>query len=301
MEPLEVPLRAPSQQSLLKTANLPRKSQGNPRKSIKVPLSARLKIMIHKVWPRLFAVYGRQEAADEEDGVGDGGVVHTAKVEVALIAERVRIEVDHVAVDEVIGRQALENAVDMAVADAAGKIQKDVEIVERADAFENLFFDSAGEVRGDYVCGSARCVDVGGEIPTDRVEAVFFEQDPVEFALDLFVGDLAARGEVVDVAVAGAVKGKVAQEAAQIGVVRSMGAPCDECPAGLREEFFSGQAVHAASFRVERVVGEGLVVEEKVRAVNADVEQIFFLKKIFSGFLGQGSQNVLAEAVVCIC
>jgi hypothetical protein len=144
-------------------------------------------------------------------------------------------------------------------------------------------------------------VDVGGEIAAYRVEAVFFEQDPVEFALDLFVGDLAAGGEVIDVAMAGAVEGKVAQEAAQVGVVCSMGAPGEECPAGLREEFFPGQAVHAASFRVERVVGEGLVVEEKVRAVNADVEQIFFLKKIFSGFLGQGSQNVLAEAVVCIC
>ena len=31
--------------------------------------SAGLKIMIHKGWPRLFAVDSRQEAADEEDGV----------------------------------------------------------------------------------------------------------------------------------------------------------------------------------------------------------------------------------------
>ena len=264
-------------------------------------MSARLKIMFHNGRPRLFAVDGRQEAADEEDGVCDRGVVLTAQVAVALAAERIRIQVDHVAVDEVIGRQALQDAVDKAVADAAGESQKYVEIMEGADALEDLFFDSAREVRGNDVCSPAGCVDVGGEIAADRVEAVFFEKDPIEFALDLFVGGLAARGEVVDVAVAGAVKGKVTQEAAQVGVVCSMGAPDEECPASLREEFFSSQAVHAAAFRVERVMGEGLVVEEKVRAVNADVEQIFFLLENSSRFLGQGSQDVLAEAVVCVC
>ena len=48
-------------------------------------------------------------------------------------------------------------------------------------------------------------------------------------------------------------------------------------------------------------MGEGLVVEEQVRTVNADVEQIFFLQEDFSRFFGQGSQDILAEAVVCIC
>ena len=59
---------------------------------------------------------------------------------------------------------------------------------------------------------------MGSKVQADRVEAVFFEQDPVELALDFFVGDFSARGEIVDVAVAGAVKGEVAQEAAQVGV-----------------------------------------------------------------------------------
>ena len=58
---------------------------------------------------------------------------------------------------------------------------------------------------------------MGSKVQADRVEAVFFEQDPVELALDFFVGDFSARGEIVDVAVAGAVKGEVAQEAAQVG------------------------------------------------------------------------------------
>ena len=115
------------------------------------------------------------------------------------------------------------------------------------------------------------------------------------------MGDPAAGGEIVDVAVAGAVKGEVAQEAAQVGIVCSAGAAGEECPAGLREVVFPGQAVHPAAFRVERVVGEGLVVEEQVRAMKANVEQIFFLKKIVSGFLGQGFQDVLTEAVVCVC
>ena len=52
---------------------------------------------------------------------------------------------------------------------------------------------------------------------------------------------------------------------------------------------------------MQRVVGEGLVVEEQVRTVKTDVEQIFFLKKSISGFLGQGFQDVLTEAVVCVC
>ena len=142
---------------------------------------------------------------------------------------------------------------------------------------------------------------MGSKVQADRVEAVFFEQDPVELALDFFVGDFSARGEIVDVAVAGAVKGEVAQEAAQVGVVCFAGAPGEECPAGLREVVFSGQAVHTAAFRVQRVVGEGLVVEEQVRAVKADVEQIFFLKKSISGFLRQGIQDVLTEAIVCVC
>ena len=93
----------------------------------------------------------------------------------------------------------------------------------------------------------------------------------------------------------------MAQEAAQVGVVCFAGAASKECPAGLGEEVLGGQAVHASAFRVERVMGEGLVVEEQVRAVNADVEQIFFLQEDFSCFLGQGSQDVLSEAVVCIC
>ena len=151
----------------------------------------------------------------------------------------------------------------------------------------DLFFDSAGEVRCDYICCPTGCVDVGGQISADRVDAVFFEKDPVEFALDLFVGDFSARGEIVDVAVAGAVKGEVAQEAAQVGVVCFAGAPGEECPASLREVVFSGQAMHPSAFRVERVVGEGLVVEEQVRTVKTDVEQIFFLQESGSVFLGQ--------------
>ena len=80
--------------------------------------------MFHNGRPRLFAVDGRQEAADEEDGVCDRGVVLTAQVEVALVTEWIGIQVDHVAVDEVIGRQALQDAVDKAVADAARESQK---------------------------------------------------------------------------------------------------------------------------------------------------------------------------------
>ena len=115
------------------------------------------------------------------------------------------------------------------------------------------------------------------------------------------MGDFSARGEIVDVAVAGAVKGEVAQEAAQVGVVCFAGAAGEECLAGLREVVFSGQAVHTAAFRVQRVVGERLVVEEQIRAVKADIEQIFFLKESGSVFLGQGSQYVLTKAVVCVC
>ena len=139
--------------------------------------------MFHNGRPRLFAVDGRQEAADEEDGVCDRGVVHLTKILVALVAERIRIQVDHVAVDEVIGRQKLQDPVDLPVADVAGESQKYVEIMEGADALEDLFFDSAREVGGDDVCSPVGCLDVGGEIAADRVEAVFFEKDPVEFAL----------------------------------------------------------------------------------------------------------------------
>ena len=108
--------------------------------------------MIHKGWPRLFAVDGRQEAADEKDDVCDCGLIHPAQVQVALSAERIGIDVDHVAVDEVVGRQALKEPVDMAVADAAGQGQKEVETAEGADAFVDLFFGSSGEVRRDYGC-----------------------------------------------------------------------------------------------------------------------------------------------------
>ena len=124
----------------------------------------------------------------------------------------------------------------MAVADAAGKSQQDVKIMEGADALVDLFFDSAGDVRGDYICCPAGCVDVGGQISADRVDAVFFEKDPVEFALDLFVGDFSARGKAVDVTVAGAVEGEVAQKAAQVGVVRPVGAFGEEGLSGLSEE-----------------------------------------------------------------
>ena len=86
--------------------------------------------MIHKGWPRLFAVDGRQEAADEKDGACDCGLIHPAQVQVALFAERIGIDVDHVAVDEVIGRQKLQDPVDLPVADAAGKSQQDVKIME---------------------------------------------------------------------------------------------------------------------------------------------------------------------------
>ena len=60
-EPLEAFLRAQKQQ----------KSFKNGRSCLKnhPTYSAGLKIMIHKGWPRLFAVDSRQEAADEEDGV----------------------------------------------------------------------------------------------------------------------------------------------------------------------------------------------------------------------------------------
>ena len=81
--------------------------------------SARLKVMIHKGRPRLFAVDGRQEAANEEAGVRNRGFIHAPQILIALFAERIGIEVDHVAVDEVVGGQALQDPVDTAVADVA--------------------------------------------------------------------------------------------------------------------------------------------------------------------------------------
>ena len=56
------------------------------------------------------------------------------------------------AMDEVVGRQTQKEPVDMAVTDAAGQSQKEVETAEGADAFVDLFFDSSGEVRRDYGC-----------------------------------------------------------------------------------------------------------------------------------------------------
>ena len=110
--------------------------------------------MLHKGRPRLFAVHCRQEAADQKDGVCDRGFIHPAQIPVALLAERIGIEVDHVAVDEVVGRQARKNSVDLTVDDAAGKGQEDVKIMEGADAFVDFFFGSSGEKRGDYICCS---------------------------------------------------------------------------------------------------------------------------------------------------
>ena len=139
---------------------------------------------------------------------------------------------------------------------------------------------------------------MGRQICADRVDPIFFEQDPVEFALNLFVGDLSLRGEVVDITVAGAVQRKVAQEAAQIGVVRLAGAPGQEDLSRLRKVFSAGQTVHASALGVERVMGEGPVVKEQVRSVHTDVEQIFFLQKDIPVFFRQRLQYILSEAIV---
>ena len=81
------------------------------------------------------------------------------------------------------------------------------------------------------------------------------------------MGDFSARGKAVDVTVAGAVEGEVAQKAAQVGVVRPVGAFGEEGLSCLSEELSAGEIVHPSSLRVQRVVGEGLVVEKQVRAV----------------------------------
>ncbi len=61
----------------------------------------------------------------------------------------------------------------------------------------------------------------------------------------------------------------------------------EECFAGLREKISAGQAVHASPFRVQRVVREGLVVEEKIGAMQADREQVLFLQEERPVFGGQ--------------
>ena len=128
---------------------------------------------------------------------------------------------------------------------------------------------------------------MGRQVAADGVDAVFLEQDPVELALYFFMRDVPAGGKVVDILVAGAVQGKVTEKTAQVAVIGFATVSGEECFAGLREKISAGQAVHASPFRVQRVVREGLVVEEKIGAMQADREQVLFLQEERPVFGGQ--------------
>ena len=48
-------------------------------------------------------------------------------------------------------------------------------------------------------------------------------------------------------------------------------------------------------------MGEGFVVEEQIRSVQTDIVQILLLQKNIPVFRGKRLQNILSEAVVCVC
>ena len=139
---------------------------------------------------------------------------------------------------------------------------------------------------------------MGCQVTANGVYAVFHEQEAVELALDLRVGHFSKGRQVVDIAMAGAVQGIMAEKAAQIGVVRLAGTSFKKCFSGFREILSSGEPVHAAALAVDRVMREGLVIEQNIGTVQADVEQGFLLQQDLLIFVGERSQHILSEAIM---
>ena len=86
-----------------------------------------LKVKINDRRPALLSAKDRQKAADEKAGIRNRFLVHLSQILIALFTERIGIQVDHMAVNKIVGWQVLQKPVDLSVSDVSGQSQKDIE------------------------------------------------------------------------------------------------------------------------------------------------------------------------------
>ena len=141
---------------------------------------------------------------------------------------------------------------------------------------------------------------MGDEALSHRVPAVLDKQHPVELALYLRVGDASVVDVVLDVGVAGAVQGEMADEAHQVGLGRVAVIGLRDDVAGGSEEVPRRESVHVEPDLAGRVPVEGVVVEQDVRAVEADVVQLPVPLCYGAEVRIQPLDHLFSEPVVCV-
>ena len=117
-------------------------------------------------------------------------------------------------------------------------------------------------------------MDVRDQVLPHGVLAVLHQEHPVELALDLGVGDAALLDPLLDVGMAIAVEGEVAYEAVQVRLARRAVRHTGETFAGGSEELPPRPVVHGETYPADGVPVQGVVVEQDVRPVQADVVQL---------------------------
>ena len=105
------------------------------------------KIIIHQCGPLSFSPQRRKVTADQKTCIGDRVFVSFPQIPIALFAERIGIQIDHMSVNEVIGGQTLQDPVDHPVSEMTGQGQQKVESPQRAHSFVDLFLRGARKIQ----------------------------------------------------------------------------------------------------------------------------------------------------------
>lgn len=107
-----------------------------------------------------------------------------------------------------------------------------------------------------------------------RVAAVVKHQAAVEFRFDFHVGEPGFGGCLFHVRVAGGIQRKVAQEAVQIGTALRGMSQIGEEAQGREKKIPGGAAVHPVAETADRASSQRIMVKEKIRPMQADIEQL---------------------------
>ena len=133
--------------------------------------------------------------------------------------------------------------------------------------------DSGKEI-GDHTGGAGAGVNVIGQALAQGIQSVLQQQHPVKFHLDLGVAHPAGGNLLVNIAVAGAIQGEVAEESVQVGQMSRGIVQLGQLLRRRRKKGLPRQVMGAVAHPVDGGGPERVVVEQQVRPVQADVVQI---------------------------
>ena len=157
------------------------------------------------------------------------------------------------------------------------------------------------EESGDHAGVGVRRPDVRHEALPDRVLAVLGQEHPVELPFDLGVGDALGLDHVLDVGMACAVQCEMADEPHQIRLAGLAVLRSGQGLAGGSEEIPCREPVHREPDLADGVPVQGVVVEQYVRPVEADVVELPVPLGYSAEVIRKPLKDIPPESVVGVC